>query len=341
MSLRALTWTIYDVGKDLTDASAYRTLLILADHCDDDGCGAYPSAATIAEKTGMSMRTVRAKLKDLEEAGYITPGDQRIAAHLPANRRPKVWDLAMHRRAKSAPQTAAATPTADTGRRAESAPQTDRAHGAGDTDADVQQGCNWGATGVQLGCSLSAHKPIKPIKPIKPREYARATQPETSEDDDERRLAAWTPNAEAQALAEHEHADLDAEADKFRCKLLATGRVAKNLDAAFNLWLRRGSEGGYLAPARRERPSDTHFASLPVPHRHRWNCEHVKAIMEPSEGEYDHERAGGIGASEWMLACQDAADRLNHDDGIPDIESTLADTATDTGSAALADGSMA
>ncbi|MEE0654399.1 MAG: helix-turn-helix domain-containing protein [Bifidobacterium criceti] len=340
MSLRALTWTIYDVGKDLTDTSAYRTLLILADHCDDDGCGAYPSAATIAEKTGMSVRTVRAKLKILAEAGYIVPGDQRIAEYLPANRRPKVWNLNMNWGAESASQNKTAPATADTGRRAESAPQNDTDQGIDDTDSGGQQGCSWGAAGVKQGCSLSAHKPIKPIKPIKPREYARETEAETTEAD-ERRLASWAPNAEARAYAIRERADVDAEADKFRCRLLATGHVAKNLDAAFNLWMRRGSEGGYLAPARHDRPSDTRVTPSSVPHRHRWNCEHVKALMGPHEGEYSHERAGGIGASEWMLACQETADRLNHDDGIPDIESTLADPATDTGVAALADGSMA
>lgn len=340
MSLRALTWTIYDVGKDLTDASAYRTLLILADHCDDDGRGAFPSVPTIAKKTGLSVSTIHAKLKILAEAGYIVPGDQRIAEYLPANRRPKVWDLAMNRGVESAPQNDTPSATADTCRGAESAPQEEPEQNSVDGDADMQQGCSRGATGVQQGSSLSAYKPIKPIKPIKPREYARDHKTETTEAD-EQRLASWAPNAEARAYAVRERADVDAEADKFRCRLLATGHVAKNLDAAFNLWLRRGSEGGYLAPARHDRPSDVRVTPPSVPHRHRWNCEHVTAIMGPHEGEYSHERAGGIGASEWMLACQETADRLNHDDGIPDTESTLADPATDTDWAALADGSMA
>ena len=36
----------------------------------------------------------------------------------------------------------------------------------------------------------------------------------------------------------------------FRCRQLADGKIAKNLDAAFTLWLRRGIEGGYL-PSKR------------------------------------------------------------------------------------------
>lgn len=133
MSLRALTWAIYEIGSTLKDASAYRVLLILADNANDEGKGAYPSASTIAEETGMSLRTVRNKLNDLEAAGIIMRGDQALADYLPANRRSVVWDLDLdnNRRAESAPQH---TPATTTTRGAKSAPQTD--------GPDVQQGCN-------------------------------------------------------------------------------------------------------------------------------------------------------------------------------------------------------
>ena len=173
MSLRALTWAIYEIGSTLKDASAYRVLLILADNANDEGRGAYPSASTIAEETGMSLRTVRNKLNDLETAGIIMRGDQALADYLPANRRSVVWDLNLdnNRRAESAPQH---TPATTTTRGAKSAPQTD--------GPDVQQGCNRGATGVQQGCSLSAHNPLNPlnpINPINPREAAREHEPDT------------------------------------------------------------------------------------------------------------------------------------------------------------------
>ena len=144
MSLRALTWAIYEIGSTLKDASAYRVLLILADNANDEGRGAYPSASTIAEETGMSLRTVRNKLNDLETAGIIMRGDQALADYLPANRRSVVWDLNLehNRRAESAPQHA---PAHTTTRGAKSAPQTD--------GPDVQQGCNRGATGVQPVCT--------------------------------------------------------------------------------------------------------------------------------------------------------------------------------------------
>ncbi len=299
MSLRALTWAIYEIGSTLKDASAYRVLLILADNANDEGRGAYPSASTIAEETGMSLRTVRNKLNDLEAAGIIMRGDQALADYLPANRRSVVWDLNLdnNRHAESAPQH---TPATTTTRGAKSAPQTD--------GPDVQQGCNRGATDVQQGCSLSAHNPLNPINPINPREAAREHEPNTTQPTSrEQALADWSPNSEHEALAASAHADLDAEADKFRCKQLADGHIAKNLDAAFTLWLRRGIEGGYLT-RRTNRPSDT--THTPEPHRHTMTCEHVQAIMGPEEHLYNHERRG-FAPSEWMRACQAQADILN------------------------------
>ncbi len=301
MSLRALTWAIYEIGSTLKDASAYRVLLILADNANDEGKGAYPSASTIAEETGMSLRTVRNKLNDLEAAGIIMRGDQALADYLPANRRSVVWDLNLdnNRRAESAPQH---TPATTTTRGAKSAPQTD--------GPDVQQGCNRGATDVQQGCSLSAHNPLNPINPINPREAAREHDPDTDTTQPtsrEQALADWSPNSDHEALANSAHADLDAEADKFRCKQLSDGHIAKNIDAAFTLWLRRGIEGGYLT-RRTNRPSDT--THTPEPHRHTMTCEHVQAIMSPEEHLYNHERRG-FAPSEWMRACQAQADILN------------------------------
>ena len=48
------------------------------------------------------------------------------------------------------------------------------------------------------------------------------------------------------------------------------------------------------------------------PHHHNPNCQHVRAIMDPHENEYDH--TGSLREnhpSEWYLACQACADKLN------------------------------
>ena len=47
MSIQALTWVIYGVASDIKHAD-FRTLLVLADHADPQGMGAYPSRSTIA-----------------------------------------------------------------------------------------------------------------------------------------------------------------------------------------------------------------------------------------------------------------------------------------------------
>ena len=77
MSIQALTWVIYGVASDIKHAD-FRTLLVLADHADPQGMGAYPSRSTISRLTGYSVRTVSYALKSLESSGLISRGDQRV-----------------------------------------------------------------------------------------------------------------------------------------------------------------------------------------------------------------------------------------------------------------------
>lgn len=101
MSIQALTWVIYGVASDIKHAD-FRTLLVLADHADPQGMGAYPSRSTISRLTGYSVRTVSYALKSLESSGLISRGDQRIVSNL-GGYKPTVWNLNMSRGAKTAP----------------------------------------------------------------------------------------------------------------------------------------------------------------------------------------------------------------------------------------------
>lgn len=66
MSLKALTWAFeQDLKPDLKIV-----LLALADYANDDGTS-FPGQRSIGIKTSMSERTVRTKLAELEELGYI------------------------------------------------------------------------------------------------------------------------------------------------------------------------------------------------------------------------------------------------------------------------------
>ncbi len=91
----------------LKDSSARHVLLCLANYAGSDGRGAFPSATTLSGDTGLSERTVRYKLDDLEKAGLIVRGNQAIAAvHIDRHdRRPVVYDLLLKRGADSAPRS--------------------------------------------------------------------------------------------------------------------------------------------------------------------------------------------------------------------------------------------
>lgn len=78
-------------------AQLVATLTGLAFHADKHGRGAYPSVARLAALTCKAERSVRRDLRQLEEAKLIRPGDQTKAAHLPADKRPLVYDLAVER----------------------------------------------------------------------------------------------------------------------------------------------------------------------------------------------------------------------------------------------------
>ena len=61
---------------------------------DTTGRGAWPAVATVAGRLGVSCRTVQRHLAALVADGWIREGDQGQVAHLPARRRPIVYDVA-------------------------------------------------------------------------------------------------------------------------------------------------------------------------------------------------------------------------------------------------------
>lgn len=73
-------------------------LMGLARHADAYGRGACPSQELLAEYARKSDRAVRNDLTGMSKVGLIRPGDPQIVAHIPPDRRPLVWDLAMERR---------------------------------------------------------------------------------------------------------------------------------------------------------------------------------------------------------------------------------------------------
>lgn len=91
MSIKAVTWALKDAP--VPDPLSQLVLIGLADHTDDEGRGAWPSVRKLAEYARCSERTVHARLRVLEDHGLIRRGDQELIGHLPANRRPVVYDV--------------------------------------------------------------------------------------------------------------------------------------------------------------------------------------------------------------------------------------------------------
>lgn len=100
MSVQAITWVLEeapDVKPHLVS-----TLIGLANHADRNGRGAYPLQATLAAYTRKSDRQIRKDLGEMLTAGLIREGDQRVVAHIAADRRPMVYDLAIERKQSEA-----------------------------------------------------------------------------------------------------------------------------------------------------------------------------------------------------------------------------------------------
>lgn len=93
MSTEALKWAI-ELAPPMP-AQLVATLAGLANHADTKGRGAYPSLAKLAAYACKAERSVRRDLRQLQELGLIRPGDPNRTLHLPSDRRPEVYDLAM------------------------------------------------------------------------------------------------------------------------------------------------------------------------------------------------------------------------------------------------------
>lgn len=102
-----MSWALSLPIQSLKDSSARHVLLCLANYAGSNGAGAFPSAKTLTDDTGLSERTVRIKLDLLETLGFIVRGNQALAAvyidrH---DRRPVVYDLMIKRGAATAPRS--------------------------------------------------------------------------------------------------------------------------------------------------------------------------------------------------------------------------------------------
>lgn len=92
MSIEAMTHVL---NSKIGDSTRKLCLLAWANHSHRDGSAAWCSIPTVAEYAECSTRTVQRHLPVLLDEGWLREGDQRLVAHLPADRRPIVYDVAM------------------------------------------------------------------------------------------------------------------------------------------------------------------------------------------------------------------------------------------------------
>ncbi|QQU97767.1 helix-turn-helix domain-containing protein [Corynebacterium amycolatum] len=93
MSLEASTWVRkHAPTKNPTEQVI---LMMLADRANDDGTGAWPYYARLAEEARCSLPTIKRVMHELEHRGLIRRGDQSKVDGYPNDRKPIVWDLNM------------------------------------------------------------------------------------------------------------------------------------------------------------------------------------------------------------------------------------------------------
>jgi hypothetical protein len=75
---------------------AYRVLVKLADVAQPDGRSAYRFAPHMASELDVSVRSIQRATSELEEAGLIRRGDQKLVTAWRGGNRPIVYDVNMH-----------------------------------------------------------------------------------------------------------------------------------------------------------------------------------------------------------------------------------------------------
>lgn len=154
MTIFTMVWALKQAPVPPNDPVAHLVLIAYADHANDDGTAAWPSVATVARYARCTPRTVHTKLRVLIDHGLMRPGDQQLVDHLPANRRPVVYDLCLDA-------------------------SIDHARGANRPAADESDDKTAGQAGVKIlhpknkgSEALPVENPDPGVKPVSPQEPA-------------------------------------------------------------------------------------------------------------------------------------------------------------------------
>lgn len=281
-----MAWAIEDAPP--MPAQLVATLVGLANHADKGGKAAYPSMATLSAYTCKSERSVRRDLRQLEELGLIRAGDPDVVKHLPADRRPEVYDLCMERvvaggRAGNDEGTRASARTlaSSRARGGKKKASSDEARADVDVRADADVRADVDVTDGRTptsqradahvtdgGTPTSAKPSLEPsLNRPQNQEGAEAVLdhlPRTGPDDDPLApidldggftvtdgLRRWAHRDGYAAIV-----DIDYEAAQFVSHFRATGQSRRNWNDEFQKWVRRSAK---FAAERASKPTQGAF----------------------------------------------------------------------------------
>lgn len=112
MSVEAVAWALR--WAPVKSAQEHVLLIALADRADEYGRSAWPYQEDLAKRGRCEVRTVRRHLNAMKKRGLIMLGDQRLVAHLRADKRPIVYDLNLSMRLDPEPPPEPVALAADT-----------------------------------------------------------------------------------------------------------------------------------------------------------------------------------------------------------------------------------
>ncbi|MFJ1709214.1 hypothetical protein [Kitasatospora sp. NPDC088346] len=92
MSLEPMIWVLSG-DAPIADLKEFAVLATMSETASRDGCGTFQSKETIAERTTLDTESVKRAWRSLTRRGLIAKGDQSLARHIRADRRPVVYDL--------------------------------------------------------------------------------------------------------------------------------------------------------------------------------------------------------------------------------------------------------
>lgn len=93
MSMDPILWAMKDAP--VANVEEWAVLSAMAETADEDGCNAYNSTKTLADRMKLSRRTVQRRIDDMVERGLLALGDQNYwkLLRIPAHLRPTNYDL--------------------------------------------------------------------------------------------------------------------------------------------------------------------------------------------------------------------------------------------------------